>query len=210
MRRDHLAEHILSLVAPPARVASAVGDLMEEASERGRFWFWRSVTRLWLSWLGRDLVSAPVAKAVYSAIAWFLYIGLSIALAFVGYIAVTILWGAAYVLAHHTGFELLADVLRVRFDWPPIPALATWAIQVFVLFAIAPFMIGRANARSWRGHELSMAIVMLLLWTAMAMFIPVVGVGVSASSEMMPVAVMFVLAGALTTRFSSSRHAGAP
>ena len=63
MRRDRFAEHLLSLVAPPERAASAVGDLMEEAGERGLVWFWSSLTRLWLSMLGRDLVRTPLAMA---------------------------------------------------------------------------------------------------------------------------------------------------
>ena len=34
MRRDRVAEYLVSLVAPPERAASAVGDLIEEAGER--------------------------------------------------------------------------------------------------------------------------------------------------------------------------------
>ena len=112
---------------------------MEEADARGRVWFWRSVARLWLSMLGRDLVRSPFAMAACSAFAWFLYMGLSLVLAFAGYIVVTLVWGGAYVLANHTGFELLANVLRIRFEWPPIPDWRTWVIQAVVLFAIAPF-----------------------------------------------------------------------
>jgi hypothetical protein len=200
MRSGRLAEILLSLVASSDRAASTVGDLMEESDARGRLWFWRSLTRLWLSLLGRDLLAAPFAMAVSSAIAWFLYMGLSLVLAFAGYIVVTLGWGVGYVLTHHTGLELAADVLRLRFDWPPIPDLATWMIQAVVLFAIAPFQIGRASAPYWRGHELSLAIVMLVIWTAMAVFVPLVGVGISASPAMMPVAVMFVLGGALVER----------
>lgn len=201
MRRDRLAEHILSFVAPPERAASVVGDLMEEAGARGRVWFWRSVTRLWLSLLGRDLIFAPFAMAASSAIAWFLYMGLSVVLAFAGYVAVTLMWGGAYVLAEHTGLELLVDLLLIRFDWPPIPDGATWAIQAVVLFVIAPFQLGRASVPYWRGHELSLAIVMLPIWMAMAVFVPFVGVGISARPSMMPLVVMFVLLGALVDRF---------
>jgi hypothetical protein len=150
--------------------------------------------------LGRDLLSAPLAMAVSSAIAWFLYMGLSLVLAFAGYIVVTLSWGVAYVLTQHTGLELLANVLRVRFDWPPIPDTATYVIQAVVLFAIAPFRIGRGGAWCWRGHELSFAIVMLIIWTAMAAFVPVVGIGISARPSMVPVMVMFALLGALAER----------
>jgi hypothetical protein len=40
MRKDRLAETLLSLVGPTDRVASTVGDLMEEQRERGPVWFW--------------------------------------------------------------------------------------------------------------------------------------------------------------------------
>ena len=204
MRRDHLAERLLSLVGSPERAASAVGDLMEEAGARRRGWFWRSVARLWLSMLGRDLVRSPFAMAACSAFAWFLYMGLSLVLAFAGYIVVTLVWGGAYVLANHTGFELLANILRIRFDWPPIPDSATWTIQAVVLLAIAPLQLGRASAPYWRGRELSLAIVMLPIWAAMAVFVPFVGVGISARPSMMPVVVLFVLLGALAERFRAT------
>jgi hypothetical protein len=61
------------------------------------------------------------------------------------------------VLAHHSGVELLADVLRLRIDWPPIPLWAIYAMQGVVFFAIAPLCIGRGSAARWRSHELSLA-----------------------------------------------------
>ena len=97
---------------------------------------------------------------------------LCLILAFAGYFVISIIWGAGYVLSRHTGLELLADLVRIRFDWPPISPETTWWIQAVVLFAAAPFQIGRGAARYWRGHELSLAIVMLLIWTAMAEFVP--------------------------------------
>lgn len=201
MHRGRLAETLLSLVGPADRAASAVGDLVEEATGRGSVWFWLSATRLWLSLLGRDLVAAPLAKAVSCVVAWFLYMALSVVLGLVGYVAVTVLWGMAYVVAHHTGFELLADALRIRFDWPPIPDWATYAIQAAVLFALAPAQIGRGSTRFWHGHEVSLAIVMLVVWTAMSTFVPVVGIGIRVSPSMVPVMVMFFLVGALYERF---------
>lgn len=201
MRRDRLAEVLLSLVGPADRVASAVGDLMEESASRGGVWFWRSLTRLWLSLLGRDLLAAPLTMAVSAVAAWFLYMAVSLVLGFAVYVAVTLAWGMAYVLTHHTGFELLADVLRLRFDWPPIPDWAVYLVQAAVLFALSPFQIGRGSARFWRGHEVSLALVMLIVWTAMARVVPLVGIGISARPSMVPVMVMFVLAGALFERF---------
>jgi hypothetical protein len=175
-----------------------------EEREHGRVWFWRSVTRLWLAMLGRDLLSAPIAMAISCIVAWFLYMLLSVVLALAGYVVVTLVWGIAYVLANHTGVELLTDALRVRFEWPPIPDAATYVVQAVALFAIAPFQIGRGSRCFWRGHEVSLAVVMLIIWSAMATFVPLVGVGISARPAMVPVMVLFVLAGALLERFRST------
>ena len=203
MRNHRLAETLLLLVGPADRAASAIGDLIEEGRERGRFWFWRTVMRLWLWLLWRDLRTAPLAMAVSGVAAWFVYMALSLVFAFLGYVAVSLVWGIAYLFMHHTGFELLADVFLIRFDWPPIPAWATYAIQAVVLFAIAPFQIGRSSTHFWRGHELSLAMVLMIVWTAMAAFVPLVGIGISARPSMVPLMTMFVLAGALFERFRS-------
>jgi hypothetical protein len=141
--------------------------------------------------------------AISCAAAWFVYMLLSAVLALAGYVAVTLAWGIAYVMNNHTGLELLTDLLRIRFNWPPIPDAATYLVQAVVLFAIAPFQIGRWSARFWRGHEVGLAIVMLMVWTGMAAFVPLVGVGITARPAMVPVMVTFVLAGALLERFRS-------
>ena len=200
MRRDRVAEALLSLVAPADHAASTVGDLMEEADARGRLWFWQSVVRVALSLLARDLLAAPLAMVAASAFTWFLYMGLCLVLGLGGYVVVTLIWGGAYILAHHTGLELLVDLLRLRFDWPPIPAWMTYAIQAVVLFAIAPLQIGRSSAPHFRGHELSLVLVMLLIWSAMAVFAPIVGIGIAATPRMMPVIATFVLLGILVER----------
>lgn len=203
MRNDRFAEIVLSLAASPERAASAVGDLIEEGESRGRLWFWWSLTRLVLSCVGRDLLFAPIRMAVSSAIAWFFYMGLSLVVAIAGYVVVTLAWGLAYVLTHHTGAELLTDILLVRFDWPPIPMWAAVAIQAVAFFAVAPFQIGYKSAPYWRGHELSLILVMLPIWLAMATYVPFVGIGVRAMPTMMPLVVMFVLLGAIWSRSTS-------
>jgi hypothetical protein len=200
MRNDRFAEGLLSLVAPTDHAASVVGDLMEEAEGRGSLWFWQCVVRLAAALLVRDLVAAPLSLVAASMFSWFLYMGLFLVLGFGGYVVVTLLWGGAYVLAHHTAFELLADVLRIRFDWPPIPAWMAYAIQALVLFAVAPFQIGRGGAPYWRGRELSLVLVMLLIWSAMAMIVPIVGVGIAVTPRVMPMVVAFVFIGLLSAR----------
>ena len=203
MRKHRLAETLLSLVGPADRAASAIGDLIEEECERGRLRFWRTVMGLWLSLLWRDLRTAPLAMTVSCVAAWFFYMALSLVVAFIGYVAVTLVWGVAYLLMHHTGFELLTNVFQIHFEWPPIPDWAAYAIQAAALFAIAPFQIGRGSTHFWRGHEVSLALVLMIVWTAMAAFVPLVGNGISARPSMVPLMVTFVLAGALFERFRS-------
>ena len=115
MRKADVAEALLSLVGSPERARSFVGDLMEERGH-GVLWFWRSVTRLWLAMLGRDVMTAPATMAIGCTIAWFVYMLFSAVLALIGYVVVTLAWGIAYVLNNHTGLELLTDLMRVRFD----------------------------------------------------------------------------------------------
>jgi hypothetical protein len=200
VRKADVAEALLSLVGSSDRARSIVGDLIEE-HDRGHVWFWHTVARLWLAMLRRDVMTTPVTMALGCAIAWFVYMAVSAILALMGYVAVSLAWGLAHVLSSHTGLELLTDLMRVRFDWPPIPDLATYSIQAVVLFAIAPFHIGRGSSWCWRGHEVSLAVVMLMVWTVMAMVVPLVGVGIAARPAMVPVMVTFVLAGALSERF---------
>jgi len=47
----------------------------------------------------------------------------------------------------------------------------------------------------------SLAVGMLIVWTLMATFVPLVGVGIAARPVMVPMMVIFVLAGALFERF---------
>ena len=200
MRSDRLAEAILSLVAPPDHAASVVGDLMEDGAARNAFWFWRSVTRFAMRRLGRDLASLFVPMAASAAFSWFLYMGVSLVFALVGYVALTLAWGLAYILSQHTGVELLTDFLRLRLDWPPLPPWSTYALQTVVFFAITPFCIGRASAGHWRGHELGLVIVMQVIWLAMSVLVPFVGVGVRTTPTMVPLLVTFVFIGLLSAR----------
>jgi hypothetical protein len=200
MRSDRLAEAVLSMVAPAERAASAVGDLAEDADVRGAFWFWRSVARLALALLARDLVSSALAIGASAALGWFLYMGISMVFASIGYVVLTLAWGLTHVLTHHTGFELLADMMRVRFDWPPIPTSAAYALQAVVFFAVTPFCIGRGSAAIWRGHELTLVILALPIWLAMSVLVPFVGVGVRTAPAMVPVVVALVLVGLLSAR----------
>ena len=202
MRKADVAETLLSLVGSAERARSFVGDLMEER-ERGRVWFWRSVTRLWLAMLGRD---SPVGAAHDGGLLCRRVVRVHAAQRSAG---LGRLRGRHAGVGHRLCVEQshrpgavdgpVADPLQLAAD----SDAATYLIQAVVLFAIGPFHIGRGSARFWRGHEVSLAVVMLVVWTGMAAFVPVVGIGITARPAMVPVMVMFVLAGALLERFRS-------
>src|SRR5579862_9557472 len=58
MHSAQIAEWILSLVTTPERAAATVGDLMENASSQGRFWF--GVLRTAVSLLWREFADDSV------------------------------------------------------------------------------------------------------------------------------------------------------
>jgi hypothetical protein len=62
MRNAATAEWILSLVSDNA--ASTVGDLVEESSSRGAFWFRASVLRTACSHFWRGLSASPLDMVV--------------------------------------------------------------------------------------------------------------------------------------------------
>lgn len=55
------AEWVLSLVMPPERARAVAGDFLEEAEERGGFWFWRSVVRTALAVTASGFAEHPAA-----------------------------------------------------------------------------------------------------------------------------------------------------
>lgn len=70
MRSARLAEWILSLVMPPDRAASTVGDLLEECPPRGPLWFWSNVLRTARSHLWRDVIASPVEMLGLASPGW--------------------------------------------------------------------------------------------------------------------------------------------
>ncbi len=81
MERDRIAEWILSLALPAERAAAVTGDFLEEARERGGFWFWSSVLRtvagcIWcdVRECPRELISLGVREYFMNLIAMFFYV----------------------------------------------------------------------------------------------------------------------------------------
>jgi hypothetical protein len=200
MHSDRVAESILALVAGPGLAASTVGDLLEEAQSRGRLWFWIYVAGTTLSFLWRGLTAAPLRMTGYALIAWFMFMLVAVIWSFFGFVAMTLIWGMGYFLSHHTGLELLANLIRVRFDWPPLPAEVTRWIEFVAMVIVAPVQVGRITARYWPGRELAAWVFMLLLWPFLAFTIPFVAMLTKASPSMLPMIEAFVLVGMLWER----------
>ena len=82
MHSIHIAEWILSLVTSRDRAASTVGDLMEQAADRGIVWFWSGILRTAASLLWRGVVenNARVARLAFVGLA--IYVGIDLLYAF--------------------------------------------------------------------------------------------------------------------------------
>jgi hypothetical protein len=68
MRSASLAEWILARFTTRERAASIVGDLLEAAPQKGKLWFWLSVTRIFLSLTWRRPLAYIAAYGV--ALCW--------------------------------------------------------------------------------------------------------------------------------------------
>jgi hypothetical protein len=201
MRDDRLAEWILGLVATPDRASAAIGDLMEELPRHGRAWFWRATLRTAAGCVWRDLTSVPFRMAGAAFIGWFGYMLLALLLLLVGYVLEYAAWAALYLLAHHTGFELLRDVFRIRLEWQPLPQ----SVEVFsdgvVVIAIAPFYLGQIVAIEWEEKSIAFTVMLALVWSVLLTAFPFQGMfGDRVSLMMMPLIATFLFAGVVKMR----------
>ena len=204
MRSDRLAHRILALVVPGDRAAAIAGDLIESADTRGPRWYWLSLIRVVVAVLCQDAMRTPIHMAAFAAGTWLLYMVVTFVTMAIGVFASVILWGAAYVFANHTGVELLTTWLGVRVGLGP-PAEAVWFVQVLMLAAVAPFQTGRLAARWWPGRELTVALVMSIVWPVMSLVAPLtVSRGVAASAQLVPVIVTCMFLGAVWVRLRTT------
>jgi hypothetical protein len=147
MRSASAAEWILSLVTSQDRVASTIGDLVEEASTRGVFWFWSGVLRTAYSHVWRDLCDYPL-KTLLLAVWGFL---------------------ADFVVSLLPG---LVAILFVRVDvYQPGGGMSMpspWALSIASVVACTavPFLVGWEVARRSDGRELATALAVVALFAA--------------------------------------------
>jgi hypothetical protein len=201
MRDDRFAESILGLVAAPDRAAAAIGDLMEELPRYGRIWFWRATLRTAAGCVWSDVTSLPIRMAWAAFIGWFGYMLLAVILLLVGYVLENAAWAVLHVLTHHTGFELLSDAFRLRFEWPPLPHSVHVFSEAAVMMAIAPFYVGQIVAIEWKEKAVAFTLMLTLVWSVLLTVLPFKGMfGDRVSLEMLPVISAFLFVGVVKMR----------
>jgi hypothetical protein len=204
MRADNVAEWILSLVMPRDRARAVVGDLVEEAAAQQRPRFWMCVARTALAFLGRNLTTAPLRLAGFAVAGWVVYMMVSVILLPSSFVLAPALAWAAKILTEHTGLELVAAWLRV----PPgslFPEAAVrLGVELLIMLAVAPLLVGRFTARWWPGREIAACVMVALVWPFLAFFAPFVAISTRLTLPMVPIVAAFVLAGALWERREST------
>jgi hypothetical protein len=149
MHNAAAAEWILSLVAPPDRAASTVGDLVEEASSRGTLWFWSCVLRTAGSHLWHDLTVSPLGMlrlAVWGFLTYW-FVGL-LFLTFVSKVAIDFF-----------GHMDLHDGFTVAPGW-------VHPIAFVLLYTAVPCLVGWIVARSSDGREMAATFAVVALFAA--------------------------------------------
>lgn len=165
MRRELLAEWILSLVTDREHAASTIGDLIEEAPANKPVWFWNSLMQTAISLLWNGITAAPFQMILGAAIVWLVYVFVSFALSFGATVAVSLVWGIAYFAEHHTALELLAEWTQVHVPWPS-PRVWDWVSPV-MWWAVAPFQVGQWVVCSSKCPPLTQWLVIVVVWQAM-------------------------------------------
>ena len=148
MRNAQIAEWILSLVTTPERAASTVGDLMESAPSRGRFWL--GVLRTGVSLLWREVAVDP-ARMIGLAVRGTLleivmFMAFVILAAFLGGIVGAVWYAAGIAGASH-----------------PITMAIGWVLAGAIGCVLIPFQIGRWLARRAPGRELAPGLAQSIL-----------------------------------------------
>jgi hypothetical protein len=201
MRDDRIAESILGLVATPERASAAIGDLMEELPRHSGAWFWQATVRTVVGCVWRDLTTVPARMAGAAFIGWFWYMLLALLLLLVGFVLENAAWALLYVLTHHTGFELISEVVRLRFEWTPLPQSVHAFSQTAVMMAIAPFYLGQIVAIQWKEKAVAVTVMLALVWSVLVGVLPFSGMfGDRVSLTMLPVISIFLLAGVVKMR----------
>ena len=144
MHSIHIAEWILSLVTSRDRAASTVGDLMEQAADRGIVWFWSGILRTAASLLWRGVVenNARVARLAFLGLA--IYVGIDMLYAFltgvVFFLAANSIGWKFLLAARLLGSSLLIGRLLAR-QAPRRELAACLVFAVFIaVYDVSPML----------------------------------------------------------------------
>jgi hypothetical protein len=152
MRNAQVAEWILSLVTTPERAAATVGDLLENAASRSRFWF--GVWRTAFSLLWRDFSGDP-ARMMSLAFRGFLFrFSILFVLVVVLFIAIVFMGFLAGLFGHPT------DITDVAIH--PIVNAVGEVLSVGLSIVVS-FKAGRWMARRSPGRELAPVVAFTIL-----------------------------------------------
>lgn len=200
MRSARVAEWILSQVLAPDRAASMIGDWLEDAAARGRFWFWSCVFRTLLSHVWTDFTERPGFMVGLAIRGWLYSLWLLVGTYFGLFVAVCIL----VPLVLFAGF--LAHQIHWHPSWPfhlPTQIFGQAIIQLWI--AMCEFQAGRWIAHRAPGRELAAGTLACLIpW---AVFFPLgllAEPGPASVPTMLP-SELFLLAGILWSRHKSIR-----
>ena len=192
------------MVVPGDRAGAIAGDLIEFADTRGPRWYWLSLIRVVLAVLFQDAMRTPIHLAAFAAATWLVYMIVTALTMVVAMFVSVILWGAAYVFANHTGVELLTNWLGLRVEWGFLSDESLSFVKVLMLAAVAPFQTGQMAARRWPGRELTVALVMSMVWPVMSLVAPLSVGRVTASAQLVPVIVTCMFLGAVWVRLKTT------
>jgi hypothetical protein len=154
MRSARIAEWILSQVLPPDRAGSTVGDWLEDATERGRLWFWSCVLRTVFSRIWSDFAESPGFMVGLALRSWLYYFWLIVGTYFGLILGVFIIMVPVALLA------FLADQIHWRPSWtfhPPAKILEALIGQIWIGWC--EFKTGRWMARRAPGREFAAGIL---------------------------------------------------
>ena len=152
MRNAATAEWILKLVSPPDRAVSTIGDLLEESSGRGPFWFWCAVL---------TTAASHVAQDFWVLRRQMLKLGIR------GLLANGV-FGGTFFAIWTTIWRWIAPY-HIDFNSTYIPPWTFFATLIVSITA-APFYAGWHIAGRSNGHELASAMSM----TSLLAFISIV------------------------------------
>jgi hypothetical protein len=152
MLSARVAEWILSQVLPPDRAGCTVGDWLEDATDRGRLWFWSCVFRtvVWRIWI--DIAESPFFLVTLALRGWLYSFWLMVGTYFGLFVGVCIL----------TPIVLLAGYLARQLHWQPSWPPASSALITQAWIGWCWFQTGRWIARRAPGRELAAGIIACL------------------------------------------------